>query len=606
VRFRAVVAALVLVASLVPLTAASAAPTSINWGSATTVLHPQGGTRAISCPSSTFCMVVDESGRAIPIHRGVPGPATVLGGSLESVSCHSQHFCVVGGSDGQVSVLRGAQWSTHTMPGNAYVAVSCASDNFCLALSGRSYSRYNGRAWTTPNAYTPRVVDFSEISCTSASYCVAVGNRLDPTATNSFGYRWRDGRWRAGVRLRDTANIAVTSISCVESAYCLTSDLEGRMYRYSRGRWAFYGYLNLDDPQLSCAGAGFCVAAGLVSSHEGIFETRLGHGSWAPRHRILAAGHLGGSAVSCSSARSCSAVSYTGDESRWTGTWSRPHVVDHAEGGNTIGPQVSCGSPRLCVEVDEFGNYLTYDGHSWTAPRRINRNALGTLPISCAGSRFCLTLDSLGRGWVYDGSSWHATAGTPIAYGDNAVLALSCVTSTFCVAVNGGSAAVFNGRTWSKPVRYDADEDQVAGISCTPSRFCGVLEYYAQGQELITYSHSTWHSGVKVPTAQTMTNVACAGSNFCMITGDSSRDVTIHRGNSFTSVLAAAGPEGPSCISASFCVVDEFGDYQIWNGADLGAAQPLSDDIRSDDTSISCVAPSSCATVGLTGAVVGH
>ena len=65
----------------------------------------QNGGDALSCPAKGFCMVVDDTGMAVPILNGSPGTSRQLDSSsigLNDVSCASAARCVAVGGHGRV------------------------------------------------------------------------------------------------------------------------------------------------------------------------------------------------------------------------------------------------------------------------------------------------------------------------------------------------------------------------------------------------------------------------------------------------------------------------------------------------------------------------
>jgi hypothetical protein len=86
--------------------------------------------------------------------------------------------------------------------------------------------------------------------------------------------------------------------------------------------------------------------------------------------------------------------------------------------------------------VDLVGNAETYNGTSWSAPTKIadRLNA-----VSCPTSSFCVAVDSSGDALTYNGTSWSAP--TKID-GNNVLRSVSCPTSTFCVAVDQNGNAL--------------------------------------------------------------------------------------------------------------------------------------------------------------------
>jgi hypothetical protein len=108
---------------------------------------------------------------------------------------------------------------------------------------------------------------------------------------------------------------------------------------------------------------------------------------------------------------------------------------------------VSCSSPSFCAALDNGANAFTFNGSTWSALVNADPNGL-----------------SMGEGVV----SW------PV---------VSCPTTAFCAAVDGGGGNVvtFDGGSWTAPVTIDAKAaNSVSGpvlvflmsVSCHSARFC--------------------------------------------------------------------------------------------------------------------------------------
>jgi hypothetical protein len=112
--------------------------------------------------------------------------------------------------------------------------------------------------------------------------------------------------------------------------------------------------------------------------------------------------------------------------------WSQGKLIDPLHGGGGGLNSVSCPTASFCVTVDRMGDFLTYNGSSWSSPDEIDQNAL---------------------------------------------YSVSCPTASFCAAVDGnGKALTYKGSSWSKPVSVDANKGGLGLISCPSARFCAALD----------------------------------------------------------------------------------------------------------------------------------
>src|SRR3954451_13560521 len=91
----------------------------------------------ISCPSMTFCAVVDANGTAVSLSGGKWSEPEAVGANLASVSCPTATFCAVLDSNGRALTWNGQNASAPTKiePAvNRGVAVSSASPTHCVAI----------------------------------------------------------------------------------------------------------------------------------------------------------------------------------------------------------------------------------------------------------------------------------------------------------------------------------------------------------------------------------------------------------------------------------------------------------------------------------------
>ena len=211
---------------------------------------------SVSCPTSTFCMAVGTTHLVQPgylaaayWHNGVwtkasPKPLT-LGSSLEGVSCVSQTHCVAVGSESTgtstyedvTETWNGSSWSISAL--NRFGAqqgdlrsVSCTSTTFCLAVGtygttsgGTSYTSMpaalvlHGSLWsTTLNPTAPSNESyFDSVSCVAANACQVVG--ADSTSGARILDEWTVSGWTQESTAALTAG-TFRSVSCSVLTNC--------------------------------------------------------------------------------------------------------------------------------------------------------------------------------------------------------------------------------------------------------------------------------------------------------------------------------------------------------------------------------------------------
>jgi hypothetical protein len=209
-------------------------------------------TRAISCPSSTLCVVVDAAGDAFTSTdptggsgawtgtfidpgrtRGCTTPGLGCQSPLVGVSCVSTALCTAVDFSGDIlttttptATTPWALTATSAHVGSLW-ALSCPTAGFCAAPDG------SGKQVLTFDPAAPAVIDAHAvhdavygISCPTAALCLGdaeAGNgtsgllgTADPTAS---GPRWSFG-----------PPAAVSAVACPSASVCIAGDGEGNVF----------------------------------------------------------------------------------------------------------------------------------------------------------------------------------------------------------------------------------------------------------------------------------------------------------------------------------------------------------------------------------------
>ena len=171
--------------------------------------------------------------------------------------------------------------------------------------------------------------------------------------------------------------------------------------------------------------------------------------------------------------------------------------------------------------------------------------------VSCVSGDFCMTVGAsdygLGRLGLprrpiatfadrWDGSTWRLLP-MPAVHGSPGLMSLSCVSSTFCVAVGStqttgrGSAAGFGGRakpralveTWDgtawtvRPTPLASSPDSaLSGVSCVSSSFC-----IAVGTSGLAWDGTSW-TRLRLPSVRygsSLSAIACVAAEDCWAVG---------------------------------------------------------------------------------------
>jgi hypothetical protein len=276
---------------------------------------------------------------------------------LAGVSCTSSQACVAVGDynpssyspDGVHTVLEsmplaerwnGTRWSLLPFPNlpsgagfGGLSAVSCTSSRVCMAVGGAAVfgprfpfaERWNGRSWLAESMQEPVGATDSYVtglSCTSGTFCIAVGSDLDALGDQPFTERWDGSTWSLA-HLPPVAGPVDTELTSV-----------------------------------SCTSPRACVAVGQYSTfpHQGTYQAfaeRWDGTGWSLQ-RTPSAGSTTLSSVSCTSNRACTAVGAVDTGlplvERWNGTrWSLQRTPNALSGAAL--QAVSCTSRAICTAV---------------------------------------------------------------------------------------------------------------------------------------------------------------------------------------------------------------------------------------------------------------
>jgi hypothetical protein len=338
---------------------ASAAPaTAARWRS---VPSPgSGALSAVSCLSTKVCTAVgvqSVGGSDVPLAerwngnswsiQRTPKPAGSTSSALIGVSCTSRMFCIAlgsfkGGFKTFVERWNGSRWSIQRIPkGFRATGVSCTSKTACIAVGGGAYTdgvlqffggassvgRWNGTRWSLQRGSPSGL---SDVSCASATTCVAVGSG----AARRNGTRWSVlrtphpgfgmGDWLWGVSCSPATACTAVGAANIDSA----GDTVPVVDRLHGTRWSIQRTPNLGGPtsqlnHVSCATTNACVAVGSQGSAKSALAEGWNGSRWAIQRTDDLLGSGGPSelnGVSCTSRRACTAVGSFTNSARTTAT----------------------------------------------------------------------------------------------------------------------------------------------------------------------------------------------------------------------------------------------------------------------------------------------
>jgi hypothetical protein len=331
-----------------------------------------------------------------------------------------------------------------------------------------------------------------------------------------------------------------------------------------------------------------------------------GH-SWRVQGNPVFDGELEG--VSCTSARSCTAVGINRDSGddlalaeHWNGARWRIQRTPRPSGAQSSElTGVSCASSRACSAVgnyvDSAGNQFAlaerWDGSRWrrqSTPRITGAQGAVLSGVSCVSRRACAAVGSytdaagtqlpLAERW--DGAAWHTEpASAPHAAHGAELVGLSCTSARACVAVGDFTTAAgrerplierWNGSTWSVvsgQLPRGTREAHLSGVSCSSSRACTATGGYSKtGPQVVLverWNGTRWTLQRTPPSsAAELDGVSCPSRRFCTAVGRSSRGTLAERwgGIRWRSEHTPPPPVGVfsepqlnavSCRSSTFC-----------------------------------------------------
>lgn len=268
--------------------------------------------------------------------------------------------------------------------------------------------------------------------------------------------------------------------------------------------------------------------------------------------------------VSCPTSSWCMAVDNVGDALLWNGSsWTETTGVD------TTRPleSVSCPTTSFCAVVDNHGQMVIYSSGSWGTPTGIGDGTKVLDSVSCptTTSTQCVVVDANGNAVNYVGSTW-----TPTSVSSYALNSVSCVTTTFCEAVdNHGHVFTFSGgSSWSSADDIDGAHP-LESISCSSTVSCATVDNNGDAE---VWNGTYWQGFTGIDSTRTLATVSCATSTFCIAVDTTGRSVTYdgYDWYAVTGIDRSNTPEAVSCPSESFCnLVDNVGDALTYTASDL-------------------------------------
>ncbi len=481
---------------------------------------------------------------------------------------------------------------------------------------------------------------FSGVSCTSSSFCMAVGGYAAEDTERPLAERWNGRAWSFTTEHVAAGSASLNSVSCTSADFCMAvgAGAGGAVAVVWDGSlWTSVGVASgYDDASffgVSCPTASQCVAVGETTSgsaqalveywQQGGSAFTLGTAANATGVDLL-------TSVSCTTVF-CMAVGWNEaggapaiplTEEDILGTWA---VLPTPDTSTTRWNQltgVSCTSFTSCIAVghsslqNQYRNIsLTWDGTSWknrSTPQpgsaaddleAVSCVGTGLSDCTAAGDETSRNLQSDRTSIVHwNGASW-SVRGTPAGAPAESFAGVSCSSGSQCVAVGSESDGVqtlaladsFSKGSWSAdPVPDPVSLAQIlAGVACVNASSCMAVGQYLSPQTQLArrWNGHAWIGPDPAPEGALaqLTGVSCPAARFCVAVG-----VTSPTAVEFLSVQAKANAAGNAPATTSEALIE------VWNGTswkptivgnNLGVDESLSD--------VSCVGTRFCMAVGV-------
>ncbi len=166
---------------------------------------------------------------------------------------------------------------------------------------------------------------------------------------------------------------------------------------------------------------------------------------------------------------------------------------------------------------------------------------------------------------VFTGSAWAAPVVSD-AYDAGDLIGVSCPTSSWCLAEDGGYYQIDKAGKWTWPSAFPAGIAAGGHLHCVSATYCTV----DAGHAVATWRGSAWTLGPQV-TGSYIKQLSCPTTTFCMAVDQTGATFTFN-GSTWKSVAKPAQvPSVLDCGSSTFCVgaslVNTADEAFRWNGS---------------------------------------
>jgi hypothetical protein len=213
-----------------------------------TEVDPGNGlTRGIDCTTARLCGAIDESGNVVTSTNPTGGTRAwhvlhIQFFVLASVACAGRSLCAAGDGNGNVfsstnpTAGRSAWHRVHLAgSGVTWGSMACPTTHLCLATSADANKLailhvHGGTAsWSVQTL--PATLNLGNLSCPSATLCVAVGGAGDDGEVAITHHPTGGG---SAWSLTTIDSRSLNTVSCPSTHFCVASDLDGKVMTTGR------------------------------------------------------------------------------------------------------------------------------------------------------------------------------------------------------------------------------------------------------------------------------------------------------------------------------------------------------------------------------------
>lgn len=604
---------------------------------------------AVSCPSRSLCVSVDDEGRALwstaPLDLAGRWHAAPVTGEWPwpVLDCPTPKLCV-GGSGRDLLTSRNptggrrAWRRSRIIPFGGLAGLACPTEKLCVGLTyhGEIFSSTHPtggkHAWRAVTLKSQAGLAPSGLSCPTPSFCAAVtgeGEVITSTRPTGGASSWR---------FTHIGSETLTAISCPSVRLCVAGDLNDEVLTTTdpTGGPAAWHVAPVGPPTRTCGrDGGQCGIAVTLVSCASITSCVLddgdmlatsnptgGRGAWTPTGQP-------GDLVSLSCTSSLCAAGGQSGRLLVARTPSQPSwpVVFTDQSSGLFG--VACMSSSRCLAYG--GNagtdvvVIAHDrGHLSTALEQIPQAAGPINAIGCQSVQLCVAAAFLDAGDQILTTTnprriampWQATTLPTIP-----ATGISCPSTTTCVAVDGGhdistATNLRHGAGGWQAVSLPAPAPSLSVISCPTMNLCVAGGTTGPGTDTIAVSRHPDLSATGWTLSQSshapLESISCPSTSLCAgVRDDGALSITTRPtlGASAWRITQPAGHHvytAVSCTPSRICIaVDTTGHASVSTNPAAGRTSwhtRAVDDNRL--TAISCVGRASCAAVDAAGNVL--